>query len=180
MTKIKKNETFIPVKNYILAALIVVVMIGLTWYGFEWYKVIKQEKISTSYLVKNKYISKEITNINEVHTVFSETPDSYFVYISYTGDENIYNMEKTLKKEIIKYNLTDNLYYLNITELKNNKNYIDEINKALKLEDRKITKVPTILYFYEGKLVEMTNPKDGALMSVSDFQKLIELSDIEE
>ena len=180
MTKIKKNETFIPVKNYVLAALIVVVILGLTWYGFKWYEVIKEEKVSTSYLIKNKYISKEISNLNEVSNVFSETPDSYFVYISYTGDEEIYNMEKTLKKEIVKYNLTDNMYYLNVTELKNNKNYIDDINNALNLEERKVTKVPTILYFYEGALVGMTDTKSDALMTVSDFQKLIEVSNIEE
>lgn len=180
MTKIKKNETFIPIKNYVLAALIVVVMLGATWYGFKWYEVIQDEKVSTSYLVKNKYISKEISNLDEVNTVFSETSDSYFIYVSYTGDENIYNMEKTLKNEIVKYNLIDNMYYLNVTDIKNNENYIDEVNKALNLEDRKITKVPTILYFYEGTLVEMTNPKGEALMTVSDFQKLIEISDIEE
>ena len=48
MTKIKKNETFIPVKNYVIAALIVVVMLGLTWYAFAWYKVIQENKVSTS------------------------------------------------------------------------------------------------------------------------------------
>ena len=180
MTKIKKNETFIPVKNYVLAALIVVVMLGATWYGFQWYKVIQEEKVSTSYLVKNKYISKEISNLDEVNTVFSETSDSYFIYVSYTGDENIYNMEKTLKNEIVKYNLIDNMYYLNVTDIKNKENYIDEVNKALNLEDRKITKVPTILYFYEGALVGMTDPKGESLMTVSDFQKLLEISDIEE
>ena len=56
----------------------------------------------------------------------------------------------------------------------------NEVNKALNLEDRKITKVPTILYFYEGALVGMTDPKGEALMTVSDFQKLLEISDIEE
>ena len=180
MTNIKKNETFIPVKNYILAALIVVVMLGATWYGFKWYEVIQEEKVSTSYLVKNKYISKEIANLEEVDTVFSETSDSYFIYVSYTGDENVYNMEKTLKNEIVKYNLIDNMYYLNVTDIKSQENYIDAVNKALNLEDRKITKVPTILYFYEGTLVGMTDPKGEALMTVSDFQKLIELSNIEE
>lgn len=180
MTKIKKNETFIPVKNYVLAALIVVVMLGLTWYGFKWYDVIQEEKVSTSYLIKNKYISKEISNLDEVDTVFSETPDSYFIYVSYTGDENIYNMEKTLKKEIVKYNLTDNMYYLNVTDIKDKENYITEVNNALNLEDRKIKQVPTILYYYEGALVGMTEPKGEALMTVSDFQKLIEISNIEE
>ena len=89
MTKIKKNETFIPVKNYVIAALIVVVMLGLTWYAFAWYKVFQENKVSTSYLVQEKYISQQITDLNKVKDVFSEVPDSYFVYISYTGDDHI-------------------------------------------------------------------------------------------
>lgn len=178
MTKIKKNETFIPVKNYVIAALIVVVMLGLTWYAFAWYKVFQENKVSTSYLVQEKYISQEITDLNTVKDVFSEVPDSYFVYISYTGDEQIYNMEKTLKNLIKEYNLSDNLYYLNVTSIKNDADYIDKINNALGLTDRKVTKVPSILYFYEGKLVAMTDSKSSSLMTESDFQKLIDVSDI--
>lgn len=179
MTKIKKNETFIPVKNYVLAALIVVVIIGLTWYIFAWYKVFQENKVATSYLVQEKYISQEITDLSTVNDVFSEAPDSYFVYISYTGDEQIYNMEKTLKNLIKEYNLSDNLYYLNVTSIKDEANYMEKINTALGLTDRKVTKVPTILYFYEGELVEMTNTQSQSLMTESDFQKLIDISDIQ-
>lgn len=179
MTKIKKNETFIPVKNYILAAVIVVVIIGLTWYAFAWYNVVQENKVSTSYLVQEKIISKEITDLNEVNNIFSEAPDSYFVYISYTGDEQIYNMEKSLKSVIKSYNLSDNMYYLNVTSIKDEKDYMNKINKALGLTDRKVVKVPTILYFEEGKLVEMTDTKSDLLMTKSDFQKLIILSGIE-
>ena len=78
------------------------------------------------------------------------------------------------------YNLTDNMYYLNVTDIKDKENYITEVNNALNLEDRKIKQVPTILYYYEGALVGMTEPKGEALMTVSDFQKLIEISNIEE
>lgn len=179
MTKIKKNETFIPVKNYILAAVIVVVIIGLTWYAFAWYNVVQENKVSTSYLVQEKIISKEITDLNEVNNIFSEAPDSYFVYISYTGDEQVYNMEKSLKSVIKAYNLSDNMYYLNVTSIKDEKDYMDKVNKALGLTDRKVVKVPTILYFEEGKLVEMTDTKSDLLMTRSDFQKLIILSGIE-
>lgn len=179
MTKIKKNETFIPVKNYILAAVIVVVIIGLTWYAFAWYNVVQENKVSTSYLVQEKIISKEITDLNEVNNIFSEAPDSYFVYISYTGDEQVYNMEKSLKSVIKSYNLSDNMYYLNVTSIKDEDNYMDKINESLGLTDRKVVKVPTILYFEEGKLVEMTDTKSDLLMTKSDFQKLIILSGIE-
>ena len=178
MTKIKKNEKFIPVKNYILAAIIVVVIIGLTWYGFAWYNVLKENKISTSYLVKEKYISNEIADLNEIGDIFTEAPDSYFVYISYTGDEQVYNMEKSIKDLIKEYNLSEQIYYLNVTSIKDEENYLDKINETLNLTDRKVVKVPSILYFYEGKLVEMTDTKSDGLMTKSDFQKLIEIVNI--
>ena len=178
MTKIKKNEKFIPVKNYILAAIIVVVIIGLTWYGFAWYNVLKENKVSTSYLVKEKYISNEIADLNEIGDIFTEAPDSYFVYISYTGDEQVYNMEKSIKDLIKEYNLSEQIYYLNVTSIKNEENYLDKINESLNLTDRKVVKVPSILYFYEGKLIEMTDTKSDGLMTKSDFQKLIEIVNI--
>lgn len=178
MTKIKKNEKFIPVKNYILAAIIVVVIIGLTWYGFAWYNVLKENKVSTSYLVKEKYISNEIADLNEIGDIFTEAPDSYFVYISYTGDEQVYNMEKSIKDLIKEYNLSEQIYYLNVTSIKDEENYLDKINETLNLTDRKVVKVPSILYFYEGKLVEMTDTKSDGLMTKSDFQKLIEIVNI--
>lgn len=178
MTKIKKNEKFIPVKNYILAAIIVVVIIGLTWYGFAWYNVLKENKVSTSYLVKEKYISNEIADLNEIGDIFTEAPDSYFVYISYTGDEQVYNMEKSIKDLIKEYNLSEQIYYLNVTSIKTEENYLDKINESLNLTDRKVVKVPSILYFYEGKLIEMTDTKSDGLMTKSDFQKLIEIVNI--
>ena len=52
MTNVKKNERYIPLKNYVLAAVVVVVMILLTLYGFAWYNVLKENRVSTSYLVK--------------------------------------------------------------------------------------------------------------------------------
>ena len=105
MADIKKNERFVPTKNYVIAVFIVVAMILLTWYAFEWYNVYKENKVSISYLMKNKILSKEINDLDEVNDVFSEAPDSYFIYVSYTGDENIYEMEKDLKGNLIPVSL---------------------------------------------------------------------------
>lgn len=178
MTNVKKNERYIPTKNYILAAVIVVVIVFLTWYGFAWYNVLKENKVSTSYLVKEKVISNEIKNLNEVEDIFSEAPTSYYVYISYTGSEEVYNMEKDLKKVIIDYNLNDSFYYLNITSIKKDKDYIDKINEAFKLEDKKITNVPTIIYCNDGKVVDIITRNDDNMMNVGDFQKLLDINKV--
>ena len=174
MTNVKKNERYIPIKNYVLAVVIVVVMILLTLYGFAWYKVLKENKVSTSYLVKEKIISNEIKGLNEVNDVLSEAPDKYYLYVSYTGSEEVYNMEKDLKKVINEYSLNDSMYFLNITDIKDEEDYLNQINESLNLEDQKIKKVPTIIYFNDGKVVDIVERLDDNIMNVGDFEKLLE------
>jgi hypothetical protein len=142
MSKDKENERFIPMKNYLIAIGLVVAAVLLTLYGFAWYNVLKEGRVSQSYLVKEKVISSEIQSLEEVDAVFAEVPDEYFVYVSYTGSEEIYNMEKDLKKVINKYELNDQFYYLNLTTIKDKENYIDDLNKSLNLE-QKVKQVPT-------------------------------------
>ena len=134
-----KNERLVPIKNYIIAIVIILAIILLTWYGFSWYKVYQESKVSESYLIKENIISKEITDLNEIDDVFSEVSDEYFLYISYTGDKDIYDMEKDLAKIIKKYDISEDFYYLNVTELKDNEGYIDKLNKSLGLNNIKIT-----------------------------------------
>ena len=92
MSKDKENERFIPMKNYLIAIGLVVAAVLLTLYGFAWYNVLKEGRVSQSYLVKEKVISSEIQSLEEVDAVFAEVPDEYFVYVSYTGSEEIYNI----------------------------------------------------------------------------------------
>lgn len=174
MSKVTKNERFIPIKNYVIALGIVVAAVLLTIYGFAWYNVLKEGKVSQSYLVKEKVISNEIQSLDEVEAIFAEVPDEYFIYISYTGSEEIYNMEKELKKVINKYELNDQIYYLNVTEIKEKDDYIDKINKSLNLEE-KVTQVPTIIYIKEGKVVDIIKRSDDNMMNVGDFQKLLDI-----
>ena len=179
MTNVKKNERYIPLKNYVLAAVVVVVMILLTLYGFAWYNVLRENRVSTSYLVKEKIISNEIQSLEEVSDVFSEAPNSYFIYISYTGSEEIYNMEKGLKKVINKYELNDKIYYLNVTTIKEQEDYIDDINKSLNLDKKKVKKVPTIVYIKDGEVVDIITRSDDNIMNVGDFEKLLDVNNVE-
>lgn len=175
MTNVK-NERFIPMKNYVLAFVIVVVIILLTLYGFAWYNFLQEKKVSESYLVKEKVISNEITSLESIEDVFSEPLDSYFIYVSYTGTKEIYNIEKKLKDVINDYNLNDYIYFLNITEIKNNDNYIDDINKSLKLDDIKIKEVPTIIYFKDGKAVDIITSENENMIDDNDFKKMLDIN----
>lgn len=106
--------------------------------------------------------------------MLSETPNYYFLYISYTNDEDIYNLEKELKPLIDEYHLQNSFYFLNVTDFKDtNQDYKDDIAEALEIDKNIISKVPIILYFKDGKLAT----KNG-IFTADQFKDLLETQDI--
>lgn len=176
MSAIKKNEKYIPTKNYITAIVLILAIVLLSLYFFEWYKVYQEDQVKESYLVKNGTITN-VVNIEEIETVFVDTPpEDYFVYISYTGDKDIYEMEKELVDVINEYDLNDKFYFINVTDSMEKKNYIDELNASLQLEEQKITKVPTILYVKNGELAKdgILTREDDHIINAGDFAQFLE------
>ncbi len=168
-------------KNYIVALVVFIGVILLTIYIFKWYQVVNNEKITKSYLISSQVITNEINSLDELADVFSEAPYEYYLYIGYTNDRNVYDMEVDLKKIIKKYDLQDKFYYLNIDNIKENNGYLEELNSALNLEENTISNVPTILYYKDHELVEggIIKKDANALMQASDFEQLLETMEIE-
>ena len=177
----KKNEKKIAPKRYVIALVIFIGVILLTIYIFKWYQVFNEKKITKSYLVSSHVISNEINSIDELSSVFTEAPSEYFLYIGYTNDKNVYDMEVGLKKIIRKYELQDQFYYFNVDDIKSEDGYIEKINNALNLKEEKINNVPTILYFKDNTLVSggIINKDEGSLMQASDLEQLLETMEIE-
>ena len=88
-------------------------------------------------------------------------------------------MEKELKSLIQEYNLNENMYFLNVTSTKKEDNYIKKINEKLNMEKIKVEKVPTIIYFKDGKAVDLINRKDDNIMNEGDFAQLLERNNVE-
>ena len=180
MPIIKKQK--IKNKKYLVALILFLAVIFLTIYIFKWYQVFNEKKITKSYLTSSHVITNEINSLDEIEDVFSEAPDEYYIYISYTNDKNIYDMEVDLKKIIKKYDLQDKIYYLNVDSIKDDAGYLEEINSALDLKEEKITNIPTVLYFKDHELVKggIIRKDSNALMQASDLEQLIETLEIEE
>ena len=169
----KKNPT--NPKDYLIKIGIIIFLILALIYCYMWYRVKEQEKYQTSYLISSNTISYEMTEINEIDAVLSETPNNYFVYISYTKDQKVYNLEKDLKPIINKYDLHNNFYYLNVTDIKDkNTAYLKDIASKLNIPNSKLTKVPVILYFSDGKLIA------NNIYNAKDFKNLLEEEGFEE
>jgi hypothetical protein len=182
--KIKKavSEDLIMTKKYLFAIGIMLVTLLLVVGLCEIISNITTNNLSKSYLVSSKTISADhVVDLNKAKDTFSTLEGNYFIYVSYTNNSDVYNLEKKLKKVIDDYKLNDNFYYINIDSIMNNPFKIEELNTLLGYQDSKISTVPTIIYVNKDNLVRIENiisRSDNTMMNVGDFQHLLDINEI--
>ena len=108
MASAKNKNKSLSMKNYLVACLLILGIVLVVLYFYKWHQVKEEEKYLNSYLVNTGTVNLEMSDIKEINTVLSETPSYYFVYISYTKEEDVYNLEKELKPLITEYDLQNN------------------------------------------------------------------------
>lgn len=163
----------IPTKVVYIIVIALIALVALAIYLYKWYDVKKEEKLMNSYLLTTDTISLEIKNLEEIQTILTEAPTEYFVLINYTGNENNYKLEEGLKSIIDEYKFGDRFYYLNVSNIINEDNYLTRLNTAFNTD--KITSVPTILYFKNDMLVDIVKRADKNTINAGDFQQLIDI-----
>lgn len=151
----KNNINFKKIFYFILGFLLIIFLI---WYIISWKNVKQEEKLMNSYLITSNTLSVEIKDLSETVQVLKESPSEYFVYISYTNDEKIFNFEKKLKKLIDNYNLKDEFYFVNVTNIKDDENFYSEINDTF--NTKLISNIPSILHFKNNELKKVIYNKD--------------------
>ena len=164
-------------KNILIAFGIIIVLLLIGIYIYKWVKVKDEEKYMNSYLISSGTINLEMKNLDEVKQILTEAPNEYFILITYTGDKDTYTLETGVKKIIDEYALSDSFYYLNIESIMEEDNYLTRLNNAFNTD--KITTVPIILYFKEGKLVDTVTRDDNNVINAGDFQKLLDIYEYE-
>lgn len=164
-------------KTIIIIVLSIIAIILLGIYLYKWYDVKKQEKLMNSYLLTTDTVSLEIKNLDEVPQILTEAPNDYFVFISYTGNEDNYELEKDLKTIIDTYKFGDCFYYLNVENLMKEDNYLARINSTFKTD--KIKSLPTIIYYKNGEIVDVVSRIDNNHINAGDFQKLLDIYEFE-
>ena len=96
----KNNITY--KKNYLILVLITLIVVILTLYINAWIKTYKDNKISISPF---SGVTEEV-NINEIGLTLSEM-NEVILYVGYTNDKVIYEMEEKLLKYIKKRGLIE-------------------------------------------------------------------------
>lgn len=177
----KENVMLVSPKNYLIAFIILFGSIFVAFYLFSCYKINKDERLMNSYLITTNTIESNINDLASLKQVMQEAPESYFIYISYTNDEDVYDLEKKLKKEIDTHKINDIFYYVDVTLLKeNNTNYLNEIEKVLNV--KKISNVPAIIYVRNNEISEenIITGKNNKMLNINDLKKLLNNYDFDE
>ncbi len=164
-------------KYTLMVGVVGLIIVLVVFYIMRVYDAQRATKMSESYLLSNQTLSLEIKNLEEVDSILKEAPNEYFVLISYTKSQDTYNLEKGLKPIIDDNNLADRFYYLDVSSIKDEDNYIERINNAFDTD--KIEKVPTILYYRDNTLIDVVTRVDNNPINAGDFQKLLDIYEIE-
>ncbi len=171
-----KKTRLVPLKNYFLAAAMLIGVIFLFIYAFSWKTVKEEEKLLESYLINSNTISLEIETLEELETFLIEQPDEFFIFTGYTGSEEEYLLEKDLKPIIDDYNLSSIFYYLDITDLMDDD---DLINKLSDILGKEIKHIPTIIYVKQGVVAIQIDKDNNEYLEADDFIKLLEVYEFE-
>ena len=127
-----------------------------------------------SYLLATNTIESSINDLSSLEIIRQEAPSSYFIYIGYTKDEDIYNFEIELKKLIDEYKLNDIFYYVDMTEYKeNNKEYLKLVKNSLDIDD--LNNIPAIIYVENGKIENILDGVKNTKLKIDDVKKLLDI-----
>lgn len=166
-------ERVIPKRNYAILIGMIMLIICACFAFYNVYNIYQENSINTSPLSAKSVLYKDLKN-----ATVDIGADSFLV-ISYTQDKNVYKNEKEIKKVLKKYDLIDNVMYLDITEGREEENFTEEINKRLKLTNTvyEIKEFPAVVY-YKDNVVVTVRDSSGGLLNKNDFEQIIDMYDL--
>lgn len=164
-----KKEKEIPLKNYILLSIVLILTIVVVIYFFLWKNTYEKSKLQTPIL--DDYLL--VINYNELNNYLVENKDA-IIYISKLNNENIRLFENKFKNIINKNNLNNKILYLDLTEELKENNIVKEINKKY---GKEMTEVPTIVIIKDGKISRSYNIKENKY-NIKLLEKYLEKEDV--
>ncbi len=149
--KKKDEERKISSKNYVI---LVIILVSTVLLGFYLFNSFKESDVNTSLM--DNYI--KLINYTEIKDYVTENRD-VVIYSSVLKDKKIRNFEKNFRHVINKYELEDQIVYLNLTDLTLEERV--ELSNTYNLDGKTIVDVPCLLIFKDGNLIDIYALKDN-------------------
>ena len=161
-------------KNYIILIAIFCCCIFLTLYFCKWYEVYQE------YEREIPVIRGSLVEINpeDLEHYVADTP-STIIYLCTANDDECRNFEKDFKKFITKNDLTDEIVYLNLTNIDNSQ-FISEFNQKYQYKMKLNGKYPAFVVFQDGEISSVLQGSKNKKITISKVQKFIEINLFEE
>lgn len=170
--KIFKNVTDrkVPAKNYYIVAVGSLITIGLALLIRTMYLNYKENS------TKNSIFNEK--GVTQIHTedfdfALNEIPQG-ILYVSYTGDFEVYSAEKRLYREMKRKDLLDKVIYWDVT---NTKDYLTILQEKYPDIKSQITSAPMLIYIKNGEALEAMSSELKIIDSIV-FDKLVEKYEI--
>lgn len=152
----KDKERTIPIKNYLILGVILILTLGLVYYFYLWYITYEESKLNET--IMDRYL--EVINYNELNDYIIENRNA-MIYTSVLEDNNIRKFEIKFKNTIVRNSLKEKLLYMDMTDIFKDKIKYTELRNTYQVNDYNITDVPCILVFKDAKLVDIYSIKDN-------------------
>ena len=142
----------IPKKNYIILAIVVLVVVFSAFYMRNWYLMANEYNSNHSPMLK---VINEI-NPDEISNYTLEMP-KFVLYTSSGLNKNIKNFESKFKNYVFDKNIKDYMIYINTADLDTNN--LDSILNNYTTEDKKINVGDNVnMYIFDNsKIVKTIN-----------------------
>ncbi len=138
----------IPMKNYLLFALLAIVSVILVFYLGKWYQTTSNFQTEKSSILS---VISEI-RLEEMDNYLMENPNG-LLFISAGNDEEIKDYENMLKEIIMEYDLRDEILYLDQNSINDHRafvqKYFSDGMQSINFE------TPNLILFQDGKVIDV-------------------------
>lgn len=171
----KSKDKSIPVKNYVILGIIIIVTLLACMYIFAWCKQYEDNKVTTPVITST---IREV-EYNNLDSVLRER-DVLIMYMCTTSEGVCRSFEKKFASYIKDNNLTEEIVYLNLGFEKDDTGLLNKVYNNYKSDTlvKKMYEYPTIVIFNQGKIVDVlsSNAKDKLnIKQVKEFLESYEL-----
>ena len=175
MTSKKTNKREIPIKNYFILGLIIVITLLIVLYSSAWYKNYHDSKeitpVITSTLREVKY--------DNIDTVLTER-DVVIMYMCTTNETICRSFEKKFAKYIKSNNLQDDIMYLNLGYDTNENNLLNLVYDNYKSDKlvKKMHDYPTLVIFKSGEIVDILSSTSKNKITINKVREFLDGYDL--
>lgn len=172
--KLNLFDKKIQTRDYFIVLIVSVLVIIVSLYLRTFYLTYRNNKLNVSVFSDQKI--KQI-NTNDVDFALTETGD-VLLYVSYTGNQEIYNNEKKMFSILEKDDLLDSIIYWDVSDYGDTTDYLVTLKNQFPNIKDQITNAPLLIYIKDGEAVEAMS-SELKIIDYKVLNKMIEKYGIE-